>query len=70
MQLQEIDIYVRPDGTVKLEVRGVPGQQCLKLTEGLEKLLGGQVLAREHTCEFDQPAQQTVTDTAKLQSGW
>ncbi len=54
METQEIDVYVQPDGTVKIEVRGVKGQKCLALTEGLEKALGGQVTNREHTPEFDE----------------
>ncbi len=70
MQLQEIDIYVRPDGTVKLEVRGVKGQQCLALTADIEKLLGGQVLHREKTPEYDEAAQQTISETGKLKQGW
>jgi hypothetical protein len=40
MEIQEIDVFVAPDGTVKLQVRGVQGGGCLSLTEGLEKLLG------------------------------
>ena len=68
MQLQEIDVFVRPDGTVKLEVRGVPGTQCLDLTADLEKLLGGQILTREKTPDYDQAAEQTVSDKASISS--
>jgi hypothetical protein len=35
-EIREIDIYIKPDGTVKLEVRGVKGTKCLELTEELE----------------------------------
>jgi len=70
MQLQEIDIYVRPDGTVKLEVRGVKGQQCLALTADIEKLLGGQVLSREKTPEYDEAAPQNISETGTLKQGW
>ena len=55
MEIQEIEVIVQPNGQVKLHVRGAPGTQCLDLTADLEKALGGQVLAREHTPEFDQP---------------
>ena len=70
MEIQEIEITVRPDGTVQLHVRGVKGPQCLALTADIEKLLGGQVLAREHTPEFDEAQQQTASENTQLKSGW
>lgn len=51
-EIQEIDVIVSPDGTVKLEVRGAQGKKCLKLTEEVEKLLGGAVVERVHTDEY------------------
>jgi len=69
MEIQEIAVRIAPDGTVKLEVRGVKGPQCLALTADLEKLLGGQILHREHTAEFDQPAEQAITESDRLQQG-
>ena len=63
-ELQEIDVFVQPDGTVKIEVRGVKGQQCLPLTAQLEALLGGAVVERVHTDEFYETEQQ------QLQSDW
>ncbi len=53
-EIQEIDVFVKPDGTVKVEVRGVKGQKCLALTENLETLLGSVVTERVYTDEFDQ----------------
>ena len=53
MEIQEVDVFVAPDGTVKLQVRGVQGGSCLSLTEGLEKLLGGEITSREMTPEAD-----------------
>jgi hypothetical protein len=53
-EIQEIDVYVATDGTLKLEVRGVKGRGCLALTEEMERLLGGQVAERVHTDEFSQ----------------
>ncbi len=47
MELQEIEVYIDPDGQVRVEVRGVKGTQCLDLTRALELALGGQVLDRE-----------------------
>jgi hypothetical protein len=66
MQIQEIEVLVHPDGKVKLHVRGAPGAQCLELTADLEKALGGQVLAREHTPEFDQSQAQSLGDSLHL----
>lgn len=51
MELQEIEVFIAPDGTVRLEVRGVKGEGCLGLTEALEKGLGGGIVQREMTSE-------------------
>jgi hypothetical protein len=56
MELQEIDVYIAPDGQVRLEVRGVRGPACLAATRDLERALGGQVLSREMTPEANQAA--------------
>lgn len=66
MQIQEIEVVVHPDGTVKLHVRGAPGAQCLALTADLEKALGGQVLAREHTPEYDESQSQSLGEHLSL----
>jgi hypothetical protein len=57
-EIQEIDVILKPDGTVKLDVRGVKGDRCLALTEDLEKLLGGAIVERIHTDEFLQAEQE------------
>jgi hypothetical protein len=57
-ELQEIDIYIKPDGTVRVEVRGVKGGKCLELTEFLERMLGGDILERLYTDEFNEDLQQ------------
>jgi hypothetical protein len=56
MEMQEIEVIIDRDGTVKLEVRGVKGTSCLDLTKDLEAALGGQVEDRQMTAE----AQETV----------
>jgi len=62
-EIQEIDVYVKPDGTVMLEVRGVKGRKCLALTEKIEALLGGAVTDRVYTDEFDQDdVEQTLEE--------
>ena len=68
-EIQEIDVFVKPDGTVKVEVRGVKGGKCLELTEDLENLLGGQITERIHTDEFEQAEQeQEELDQAELKT--
>jgi hypothetical protein len=54
MDLQEIDVFIDPDGQVRIEVRGVKGTSCLDLTRELEEALGGQVHEREMTPEAHQ----------------
>ena len=62
-EIQEIDVFVRPDGSVRLEVRGVKGGKCLDLTKDLEKLLGGEIVERIHTDEFaEQDQEEEATD--------
>ena len=70
MEIQEIDLFVQPDGTVKIEVRGVKGKKCLALTEDVENLLGGQIVNREFTSEYEQEVQATVEESEKIKSGW
>ena len=50
---EEIEITISEDGEVELHVQGVPGSDCMKLTEDLEEALGV-VLNREKTNEFYQ----------------
>ena len=56
--VHEIEVVIERDGRVRLEVRGVAGPACLELTRPLEQLLGGQVVERRHTAEFDQASEQ------------
>ena len=63
MELQEIDLFIEPDGQVRIEVRGAKGKQCLALTKELEEVLGAQIVQREMTPEAtdevqDQAAQR------------
>ena len=55
--LQEIEVLIRPDGQVQVRVRGVKGGGCRELTEELERYLGGRVLQRLRTDEFEEQAQ-------------
>jgi hypothetical protein len=51
MDLEEIEVIIEKNGTVRIQVRGVKGQACLDLTKDLEEALGGQVELREMTPE-------------------
>ena len=66
-EIQEIDVFVNTDGTVKVEVRGVKGQKCLALTAKLEELLGGSIVERIHTDEFQQSEQEQLQEETQTQ---
>jgi hypothetical protein len=53
-ELQEIDVFIEFDGTVKIEVRGVKGRKCTSLTKNMEQLLGGEVVDRNYSDEFNE----------------
>jgi hypothetical protein len=67
--IEEIDVFISPDGTVKVEVRGVKGTQCINVTKRLEELLGSQVVERTHTGEFDEAEQELTRDDHLRQRG-
>jgi len=52
MKVQEVEIFIAPDGTMSFEVRGVAGRHCLDLTLDLEADLGGSILERIETSEM------------------
>ncbi len=68
-EIQELDILVHPDGTVEVKVSGAIGKKCLDLTEGLEKVLGGNVILRTTTAEFDKEEQELDQDNFQGQNG-
>ena len=51
METHEIEIEVRPDGTVRAHVQGAKGAGCLEYAKLLEQLLGSQGEV-QHTSEF------------------
>ena len=57
MELQEIDVFIDADGKVKVEIQGVKGNKCLGITKAMEELLGGEVLDRNFTDEFNEAPQ-------------
>ena len=68
MDIQEIDVFVSPNGTVRLQVRGVEGRACLQLTEGLEQLLGGEISSREMRPEAEADEQGVSWGLADTQA--
>lgn len=62
--MEEIKVTIDEQGNVKLTVFGIPGPLCLKATEKIEQLLGGQ-LERSFTSEFYRKAEETETTRIK-----
>lgn len=59
MDVQELEVIIAKDGQVRLQVRGVKGDACLELTQGLESLLGSELVSREMTPDaLDQSSAQ------------
>jgi len=48
---QEIEIIIKPDGTVEESVRGVSGPECEAVTKAIEDALG-EIDKREHTSDY------------------
>ncbi len=64
MEIQEIDVFIDEKGDVRIEVRGVKGKKCLKLTEDLEAALGNEVISREMTPEAQAGEGESEQDLA------
>lgn len=65
---KDIIITIGPDGEVKLEVKGVPGADCLDLTKFLEDELGD-VTDRQHTSEYYQEEEEVRIKVSGGDSG-
>jgi hypothetical protein len=59
----EITITIAPDGTVRLETRGLVGESCMDETKDLERALG-RVRSRTKTSEY-YVQRGTVTGAVK-----
>ena len=57
MELQEIDVFIEADGKVTVEIHGVKGKKCLGITKSMEELLGGDVIDRNFSDEFNEAPQ-------------
>lgn len=64
----EVQIEIRPDGTIRFEVAGVPGEGCEALEKLMLEALGTEVTHRERTPEFYQKASGSQTLTERLKN--
>lgn len=55
MEAHELDISIRPDGTVSIHVQGVKGAACEAYAKLFEEILNN-TGEREHTAEYYEPA--------------
>ena len=62
----QVKVYIQPDGEVEISEEGVKGNQCIKLTEFLEKELG-EVTARKLKPAYREKAR--VTQKLPLELG-
>ncbi|TYB45423.1 DUF2997 domain-containing protein [Actinomadura chibensis] len=69
MDLHEVEVTIAPDGTTRIEVRGVTGAGCLDLTGGLEAALGGEVVERELTAEAREVLERRADDRLRRRPG-
>ena len=65
MQMQEMEITIGTDGNVIVHVTGIPGQDCVALTEALEQAVGT-VEDRTFTPEYYE---QPVVEQTDLHTG-
>ena len=64
----EIQIEIRPDGTIRFEVGGVPGAGCEVLERLMLEALGTEVTDRERTAEFYQQTSTQSSLTTRLRN--
>lgn len=51
MEMEELEIVIRKDGTTSIMVKGVTGTRCLAVTKGMEEALGT-TTGREFTAAY------------------
>jgi len=66
----EIQIEIRPDGTVHFEVSGIPGDGCEAVERLLLEALRGEVVERERTSEFWQQQQSSGASVGDRLKAW
>jgi hypothetical protein len=61
----EIDIEIKPDGTVTFAVKGVKGKKCKEITKAIEEALG-EVREVVKTSEYYE---EEVIETTRVKAG-
>jgi hypothetical protein len=61
----EIDIEIKPDGTVTFAVKGVKGKKCKEITKAIEEALG-EVKEVVKTSEYYE---EEVIETTRVKAG-
>ena len=64
MREEKIRIIIMPDGSSSVEVLGVKGKRCLKITEELEGELGN---VTERKAKTEMQEKETVVTNHKMQ---
>ncbi len=61
MEMQELEIFINPEGEVSVRVKGLKGRSCLELTKPLEEQLGSEIISRNYTSEYyDNAKNQSI----------
>jgi hypothetical protein len=58
-QRKELEITISPSGEVSVQVKCIPGAQCIEETKFLEDALGNSVTDRQLTSDYYKPAVTT-----------
>ena len=66
MKLEQVEVTIGTDGKVQIRTSGFTGEDCLSATEGLESLLGDQIVQRELTSEISEPAAVRSAEKVKI----
>lgn len=56
--MRQLILTARPGGQATIQTKGFEGATCLKATEGLKALMGGEVESTELTGEYYTQAEQ------------
>lgn len=65
MKEEKIRIIIMPDGSSSVEVLGVKGKRCLKMTEELEGELGD---VTERKAKAEMQEKEAIVTTGKVQN--
>lgn len=65
----EVELTIAPDGSLRFQVSGVPGEGCEELERILLASLGGQLESKERTPEYHQRAKGGLFDGVKAWLG-